>query len=103
MRSKEDKPAASRIVWKGLDVTRVNSTSEAVSTYRLELLRKIVKVPYRGQNLRIVAFSDWRVQEIVALIRFLRAHKKPDLIVYAGDDIRRFRPPQKIISKKWRS
>jgi len=57
MRSKEDKPSASRIVWKGLDVTRVNSTGEAVSTYRLELLREIVKIPYRGQNLRIVAFS----------------------------------------------
>jgi hypothetical protein len=55
MRSKEDKPSASSIVWKGLDVTRVNSTGEAVSPYRLELLRKTAKVPYRGQNLRIVA------------------------------------------------
>jgi hypothetical protein len=42
-----------------------------------------------------LAFSDWRVQEIGALVRFLRAQKKPDLIVYAGDDIRRFRPPGK--------
>jgi len=76
-------------------VTRVNSAGEAVSTYRLELLRKTVTVPYRGKNLKVVAFSDWRVQEIGALIRFLRAQKKPDLIVYAGDDIRRFRPPGK--------
>lgn len=82
MRSKEGKSSASRIVCKGLDVTHVNSAGEAVSSYRLELLREIVTVPYRGKNLRIVAFSDWRVQEIAALIRFLRAQKKPDLVFY---------------------
>jgi hypothetical protein len=100
MRSQEAKSSASRIVCKGLDVIRVNSAGEAVSSYRLELLRKIVTVSYRGKNLRIVAFSDWRVQEIGELIRFLHAQKKPDLIVYAGDDIRRCRPPWKNISKK---
>jgi len=68
----------------------------------LELLRKIVTVPYRGMNLRIVAFSDWRVQEIGALIRFLHSQKKPDLIVYAGHDIRRLGRLEKTISKKSR-
>jgi len=41
--------------------------------------------------MRICAFSDWRVQSIEALIEYLRRmDKKPDIIVYAGDDISRF-------------
>ena len=41
--------------------------------------------------MRILAFSDWRVQDIEQLIDYLRRlEEKPDVIVYAGDDIRRF-------------
>jgi len=52
--------------------------------------------------MKILAFSDWRVQEIEQLIDYLRRlEEKPDLIVYAGDDIRRFnRVPYMFLPKK---
>ncbi|WP_456321241.1 ribonuclease H-like domain-containing protein [Palaeococcus sp. (in: euryarchaeotes)] len=41
--------------------------------------------------MKIVAFSDWRVQNIGKFIEYLSTLKqKPDIIVYAGDDISRF-------------
>ncbi len=46
-----------------------------------------------AQALRIVAFSDCRVQDIDAIVSWIeRRLEKPDLIIYAGDDIRRFIP-----------
>lgn len=48
---------------------------------------------HSGQ-LRLVAFSDYRVQDIELLIEELsKLQPHPDLILYAGDDIERFRPP----------
>jgi len=42
-------------------------------------------------ELKILAFSDYRVQDIEVLINFIKKMKnKPDLILYAGDDIDRF-------------
>jgi len=67
---------------KGLERDRVNSRVERLSRYRPGHCSERLDGPYRGMNLRIVAFSDWRVQEIGALIRFLHSQKKPDLIVY---------------------
>lgn len=53
---------------------------------------KIERIAHRG-HLRILAFSDYRVQKIEDLISFLRRLKeKPDLIIYAGDDVDRFAP-----------
>jgi len=41
--------------------------------------------------MKILAFSDWRVQDIEQFIDYLeRLDENPDVIVYAGDDIRRF-------------
>lgn len=41
--------------------------------------------------MKILAFSDWRVQDIEHFIDYLgRLDEKIDVIVYAGDDIRRF-------------
>ncbi|KKK96748.1 hypothetical protein LCGC14_2659680, partial [marine sediment metagenome] len=41
--------------------------------------------------MKIVAFSDWRVQNIEHFIEYLKGLKaKPDVIVYAGDDLERF-------------
>jgi len=42
-------------------------------------------------KLRILAFSDYRVQDIDLLVDFIqKMQKKPDIILYAGDDIDRF-------------
>lgn len=44
-----------------------------------------------SSKLRIVAFSDYRVQDIDLVIDFLQKMKeKPDLILYGGDDLIRF-------------
>lgn len=46
-----------------------------------------------AQALRIVAFSDCRVQDIEAIVSWVaRLSEEPDLIIYTGDDIRRFVP-----------
>lgn len=45
----------------------------------------------KGATTRILAFSDWRVQSIGDLLSFVKDLKTPlDLILYGGDDIRRF-------------
>ena len=51
-------------------------------------------MPHRGDSIRLLAFSDYRVQDIGSLIRFVQSQRRPDLILYAGDDIRRFRQAQ---------
>lgn len=40
---------------------------------------------------RILAFSDWRVQSINDIFLFLQKIEPVDFIVYVGDDLRRFR------------
>ena len=42
-------------------------------------------------KLKILAFSDYRVQDIELLIKFIQKMEiKPDLILYGGDDVNRF-------------
>lgn len=44
-------------------------------------------------TMRILAFSDYRIQDIDLLIRFIeRMDKPPDLMIYGGDDVTRFAP-----------
>lgn len=50
-------------------------------------------------KIRIIAFSDYRIQDIDLLIDFLKKIKKPDLILYAGDDIDRFVDHELVHSK----
>jgi Icc-related predicted phosphoesterase/uncharacterized protein YprB with RNaseH-like and TPR domain len=58
---------------------------------RLESVGKPVEKPLDSEALRIVAFSDYRVQDISLLLDFIRAlHPRPNLILYAGDDVERF-------------
>ena len=46
---------------------------------------------------RMVAFSDYRVQDISLLYEFVHAmNPPPDLILYGGDDIERFRTPTDV-------
>ena len=40
--------------------------------------------------MRIVAFSDWRVQSIYVLFEIIREIDNVDVIIYAGDDLNRF-------------
>ncbi|MGA2663607.1 MAG: TM0106 family RecB-like putative nuclease [Nitrososphaerales archaeon] len=43
--------------------------------------------------MRVLAFSDYRIQDVDVLLDFVqRMDKKPDLILYGGDDIDRFGP-----------
>ena len=58
---------------------------------RLESVGKPVEKPFEFEALRIVAFSDYRVQDISLLLDFVKAlHPRPNLILYAGDDVERF-------------
>ncbi len=42
---------------------------------------------------RIVAFSDYRIQDVQLLLDFVRGlNPKPDLLLYGGDDVTRFGP-----------
>lgn len=46
-----------------------------------------------ARKLRIVAFSDCRVQDIETIVSWVAGlAERPDLIIYAGDDIERFVP-----------
>lgn len=49
-----------------------------------------------AQSLRVVAFSDCRVQDLDEIVSWIAGHpEKPDLIIYAGDDVERFVPDPK--------
>lgn len=49
-----------------------------------------VQLPPRPEKaVRILALSDWRVQDYYPLLRFLDTKPEIDLIVYAGDDLDR--------------
>ncbi len=55
---------------------------------------RAVELGEHSGQLRLIAFSDYRVQDIELLIEELaKVQPRPDLILYAGDDIERFRPP----------
>jgi Icc-related predicted phosphoesterase len=56
------------------------------------LPHRLVEIEHEGP-LTILAFSDYRVHEFKPLLDYVdRLGMKPDLIVYAGDDIMRFAP-----------
>ena len=47
----------------------------------------------KAQIRRIVAFSDYRIQDVQLLLDFVGSlNPKPDLILYGGDDVARFGP-----------
>jgi Icc-related predicted phosphoesterase len=69
----------------------IAENGELLREYEFSVIRRVVRKAHRGLSLDVVAFSDWRVQDISNLIRFLQTHRRPDLILYAGDDVERFR------------
>ena len=54
-------------------------------------IQKVADVHHAGNSLRLMAFSDFRAQNLESLIRLLKSQNQPDLILYGGDDIGRFR------------
>lgn len=67
--------------------------AEAISNRDVEPLA-IAQLP---QSLRIVAFSDCHVQNLEAIVVWVKSRlEKPDLIIYAGDEIRRFVPDSEM-------
>ncbi len=49
--------------------------------------------------MKILAFSDWRIQPLEMIINLVETHK-PDAILYAGDDLDRFIPLDKSLLLK---
>jgi len=59
---------------------------------QLLLPHRLIEIEHEGP-LTILAFSDYRIHELEPLLDYVdRLGMKPDLIVYAGDDIMRFAP-----------
>ena len=57
----------------------------------LEAVGTPCKKTFESDVLRIVAFSDYRVQDIHLLLNFVQSlDPNPNLILYAGDDVERF-------------
>ncbi len=57
----------------------------------LEAVGKPCQKSFDSDVLRIVAFSDYRVQDLSLLVEFVKTlQPTPNLILYAGDDVERF-------------
>ena len=53
---------------------------------------------YKFRIMRILAFSDWRVQSMESLFKTLDRLEEPvDLILYAGDDVSRFQDDERNV------
>jgi len=53
------------------------------------MMNKSFLPPRRKGIIRILAFSDWRVQDYNDLLQFIKQIPTCDLVVYAGDDLDR--------------
>jgi uncharacterized protein YprB with RNaseH-like and TPR domain len=57
----------------------------------LENVEKPIQKAWDSDLLRVVAFSDYRVQDISLLLEFVKnSQPPPHLLLYAGDDVERF-------------
>jgi uncharacterized protein YprB with RNaseH-like and TPR domain len=73
-------------------VTRTVLTATANQLKTLENVGLPTHKSWDSDSLRIVAFSDYRVQDTAVLLNYLREMQPaPDLLLYAGDDVERFR------------
>ena len=71
-----------------LQIWRVPSRQELKT---LEAVGKPCQKPFDSDVLRILAFSDYRVQDISLLLQFVKSlQPPPNLILYGGDDTERF-------------
>lgn len=53
------------------------------------MMNKSFLSPRRKGTIRILAFSDWRVQDYDDLLQFIKQIPTCDVVVYAGDDLDR--------------
>jgi len=67
----------------------MNPTPVKVKKYSKKKPLKLER-KYESENIRILAFSDWRVQELRDISKFVGTIDPVDIIVYAGDDLNRF-------------
>lgn len=65
----------------------ITDESSKVIAYSQNEPREVENVP---SKIRVLAFSDWRIQDINDVTLFLKQTEPVDLILYAGDDIGRF-------------
>jgi Icc-related predicted phosphoesterase len=81
---------------KVIDVSRLGLKEEL--GLREDLIRNIIELRHQGP-LKILAFSDYKVHDMKILIDFISSFKdRPDIIIYAGDDVKRFiHPPLKLL------
>lgn len=72
----------------------IETIHKAPSTRELKSLEAVgppIQKTFDSDVLRILAFSDYRVQDISQLLEFIKGlQPKPNLILYAGDDLERF-------------
>jgi hypothetical protein len=82
-----------RLRYDGNDRIRcATPEGEVLFEYRLARVERVETRAHRGLSLHVLAFSDWRVQEIEDLLTYVASGPRPDVILYAGDDVERFRP-----------
>src|SRR6267154_4714529 len=84
-------PSQSNMLWQAIIVTAevcpVQVPKMAPRTHA-----RAVELGEHAGPLRLVAFSDWRVQDISLLAEEIAKFPvKPDVVLYGGDDISRFR------------
>jgi uncharacterized protein YprB with RNaseH-like and TPR domain len=84
-----------------VNVTRTAQTKIADQLKALESVEMPIRKYWDSDFLRIVAFSDYRVQDIAVLLDYLREMEPaPHLLLYAGDDVERFRNgPQNLFAQ----
>ena len=81
-----------KIVRRGLEITHV-SPAGRIAAVQTDLLGQVTTIPHSGSSLRIVAFSDWRVQDIRELIASSRPRKRGPTSFYTrATTFKRFRP-----------
>jgi Icc-related predicted phosphoesterase len=72
-------------------VCRVDDQGAEKYLYTRSCLKDVTKIRHRSSSLKLLAFSDCRSQDIGTFIARMQEWPKPDLILYGGDDVARFR------------
>ena len=55
-------------------------------------MKMVNEITLSGQ-IKILCFSDWRKNELVHIADLIKNHS-PDIVLYGGDDLKRFIPTE---------